>query len=777
MRNLILKYLKQLLLCTALLPSLAFGQKYITMSGKITDSKTGEDIIGASVIAVDLAKGVTTNSYGFYSISLPEGKYSIRFSYLGYENVERVIEFKKDQIINIEINPSLVELNEVIISSGKNEYKLSSPESGMEKLDLKEIEHVPVLFGERDLLKTLQLLPGISSSAEGSTGFNVRGGSMGQNLILLDEAPLYSSSHLMGFFSIFNSDAIKDVALYKGSIPAAYGGRASSVIDITMKNGNNKKFSCSGGVGLVSTRLTIEGPLIKDKMSFIVSGRRTYADIVAKLLFPRKLVNNDMEFYFYDLNAKLNYTINTKNRIFLSGYFGKDVFEIGDNLGTGWGNTTGTLRWNHLFSERVFSKSSLIYSNYNYGFIYGQNSLRLRSGIKDVSFKEDLTFYLNPDFTLRSGVNITYHRFSPGELKDDTKTNYEILLDEKKAIETAIYLQSENKLNDRLNADIGLRLSSFTQMGPGWFYNYDSANQPIDSSWHGSWKTAYPRVGLEPRVALNYRINSNSSLKLSYTRNIQYLHLLSNTTTGSPTDIWMPSSNNLSPLYVDQISSGFFKSFLNKKLESSIEIYFKNMINTVDYEDGAEIVLNKYVESQILTGKGRSYGIEFYFKKNFGSVTGWVSYTISRTENKISGINDFKWYPVKYDKTHDINLVVNYKICRRLSISGVWTFTTGNAVTFPSGKYLMDNNIVPYYTERNGYRMPYYHRMDICLTLEGKTHKKYQSSWDFSVFNLYNRYNAYVINFRESTTNPGTMEAVKLSLFGIVPSITYNFRF
>jgi|WetSurMetagenome_2_1015567.scaffolds.fasta_scaffold17007_2 hypothetical protein len=774
-----LKYasLNWLFVLFTLFPSIAFSQKNYTLSGKVTDSETGEDLIGVSVLVVGMGKGIASNSYGFYSISLPEGKYTLRFSYLGYETTENAIDFNKNSVLNIEISPSVINLNEVIISAEKDEKKIASAESGVEKLNLKEIEFVPVLFGEKDILKTIQLLPGISASAEGSTGFNVRGGSMGQNLILLDEAAVYNASHLMGFFSVFNSDVIKDVTIYKGGIPANFGGRASSVLDITMNNGNNKKVSVSGGVGIVSSRLALEVPVIKDKMSIIISGRRTYGDLIAKILLPGKLISDNTNFYFYDLNAKLNYTINDKNRLFLSGYFGKDVFELGNDIGTGWGNTTATIRWNHLFSDRFFSKSSVIYSKYDYGFIFGQNSLRLRSGIEDISLKEEAIWYINPNINIKTGVNITFHKFSPGELTSGESTSFEILLGEKRALENAIYFQAEQKITPVFSANYGLRFSTFSQIGPGWFYEYDSENTPVDSTWYGSGKFAFPHFGFEPRVALNYRLGSKSSVKISYSRMAQYLHLLSNSTTGSPTDIWMPSSNNLKPLYVDQVSTGFFRNFLNNSIETSIEAYYKNMINTVDYEDGAEIILNKHIESQILTGRGRSYGLEFYIKKKYGSLTGWISYTLSRAENKIEEINNFSWYPMKYDKTNDLSVVAIYKVSKRLSLSGVWTYATGNAVTFPNGKYEIDNIPVPYYTDRNGYRMPAYHRLDMSLTLKGKNRKKYKSAWDLSVYNVYNRYNAYIISFRESETVPGSTEAVKLSLFGIVPTISYNFEF
>jgi len=765
------------ILLLSLFPLLSFTQPTYTLSGKITDAETGEDLIGVSVLAAELVKGSITNSYGFYSLSLPQGRYTIRYSYLGYGNVDRVVDFNKNQLLNIEISPTALALDEVVVSTERMDKNISSAEFGIEKLNLKDIETIPVFFGEKDILKTIQLLPGIGTSAEGSTGFNVRGGSIGQNLILLDEAPVYSSAHLAGFFSVFNSDAIKDVTVYKGGIPASFGGRAASVLDITMNNGNSKKFSSSGGIGLVSSRLTLEGPIIKDKMSFILSGRRTYGDLVARLLFPENLVSDDMNFYFYDFNAKLNYTLNDKNRLFLSGYFGQDVFELGKDIGTGWGNSTGTLRWNHLFSERLFSKTSLVYSKYDYGFVFGQNSMKLRSGIEDLSVREEITWYANPENTLKFGFTGTHHLFRPGEITFNDTSSVEIVSREKTALEAAAYIQNEQKIGSRLSANYGLRFSAFSQLGPVWFYEYNTENQPIDSTWYSPGKTAFPELGFEPRLSLNFMMNDKSSVKLSYNRMAQYLHLLSNTTAGSPTDVWMPGSNNLKPVFVDHFSAGYFRNFKNNGIETSAEVYYKNMANTVDYEDGAEIIFNRHAESQILRGKGRSYGMELYIKKKYGVFSGWISYTLARTENRIEGISDFSWYPVRYDKTHDLSLVAMQKIGKRLTLSCVWTYATGNAVTFPSGKYELQESPVPYYTERNGYRMPAYHRLDASLSLSSKKSNRFESGWDFSVYNLYNRRNAYMISFRESETVPGTTEAVKLSLFGIVPSVSYNFKF
>lgn len=769
------RYFTILLLLLASWSFRVSGQETFTLNGKITDAATGENLIGVTIYVEEAQTGTTTNTYGFYSISLPAGTYRVRYSYIGYLPEEKTIALRQRRTANLELTPHDVEVGEVLISAERRDKNITSPEIGVERLSIKQLEEIPVIFGEKDILKTIQLLPGISMTSEGSTGFNVRGGAMDQNLILLDEAPVYSASHLVGFFSVFNADALKEVSIYKGGIPAVFGGRASSVLDVQMKDGNRKKLSGSGGIGLISMKMTLEGPL-SDRMSFLVSGRRTYADWVAKALFPDRMVSNDLSLYFFDLNAKVNYQLDDRNRIFLSGYLGRDVFGF-TNMGTSWGNITGTLRWNHLFGEKLFSNSSLIYSNYDYAFRFEQNDLKMSSGIEDFNFKEDLTWYPNPRNTLKFGLNLARHTFQPGQLTSGRNSNLEIILEKMQAYESGLYLQNEHRLGEKVSASYGIRLSAFHQVGPGSALRFNEQNRVTDSLWYKKGKIMQEYYTAEPRFSLNYRTSLASSAKISWNRMAQYLHLLSNSTSGSPTDIWIPSSNNIKPLIIDQLSGGYFHNFAENSIESSVELYYKKMEQVTDYEDGADLVLNKYIESQILTGKGRSYGAEFYLKKKLGGFTGWISYTLSRTENKIGGINQFRWYPAKYDKTHDVSVVAGYRLTPRLTLSGVWVYATGNAVTFPSGKYVVDNQQVPYYTERNGYRMPGYHRMDVSLTLTGKRTRKVESGWDFSVYNLYNRYNAYAIRFRESETAPGTTEAVRLSLFGIVPSVTYHFKF
>jgi hypothetical protein len=750
----------------------ANGQDKFTVSGKISDALTGEDLAGASVYKEGTTTGVSSNSYGFYSLTLPRGNHKLSISYIGYAGGTREISLDKDLTLNIKLDPAQTLLEEVIVSTERSNRNITSVGMSIEKLDMKQIETVPVLFGEKDVLKTIQLLPGISSVSEGSSGFSVRGGSVDQNLILLDEAPVYSASHLLGFFSVFNSDALKNISVFKGGIPAQYGGRASSVLDISMKDGNNQAYSVSGGIGLISSRLTLEGPVIKDKMAFIVSGRRSYADLVGK---GTGLLDNDITLYFYDLNAKMNYTINDNNRVYLSGYFGKDDFGFSD-IGMQWGNSTGTLRWNHLFSSRLFSNSTLIYSNYDYGFNIGSDA-DLTSGIEDAGFKQDFTLYKSPGSTLRFGLSTTFHTFNPGKLRVGTSKISEIVLDQKQAAESAIYLSDNHKLNKKISAEYGLRLSMFNQLGAGWSNIYNQSNLKTDSSYFTAGKVMQTYLRFEPRISVNYQFSESSSVKASFNRMAQYLHLLSNSTSGQPTDTWIPSTTYIKPTIASQFALGYFRNFSGDSYELSVESYYKYLQNVTDYEDGTNVILNENIEAYILSGKGRSYGTELYLKKRSGRLNGWVSYTLARTENKIEGINNSGWYPSKYDKSHNFSVVINYQPRKRLSLSASWVFYTGNAVTFPSGKYEFGEKLWPYYTERNGYRMPAYHRLDLNVHIKGKEKKRFESAWDLSVYNLYNRHNAYTITFRESETVTGTTEAVRLSLFGIVPAVTWNFRF
>jgi len=742
------------LIILLLLPAILFAQESYTVSGRVTEKETGEDLIGATVVLEPGLQGAVTNHYGFYSISATGGSYKIRFSYIGYEAIEKDITLNDNMRLDIELSETSINLEEVVISAVRTDRNISNAEMGVERLDMKQVDLIPVLIGEKDILKTLQLLPGISAASEGSTGFNVRGGSIDQNLILLDEASVYSASHLAGFFSVFNSDIIKDITVYKGGIPSLYGGRASSVVDITMNNGNNKEFEGSGGIGLLSTRLSIEGPVIRDRMSYLVSGRRSYADIILRAL-PGDILEEGTKLFFYDFNAKLNITTNDRNRFFLSAYLGRDVFGY-EGYGMDWGNYTGTIRWNHLFSERIFSNTSLIYSDFSYGFNL-ESDIKYDSGIRDYGFKNDITFFINPDNTLNAGLELHQRYFNPGALISSENSDTDIILDKKRALESAIYIENKQIISKVFNAQYGLRLSSFNTYVTG-----DEKNIYIIP---------------EPRLSLNCRLTTRSSLKISYNRLSQYLHLLSNSTAGQVTDIWIPSSSRIKPVIADQVATGYFRNFFNDIVESSVEIYYKNLRNLTDFEDGTSIMLNEDIEDQIINGRGRSYGAEFYIKKKQGRLKGWFSYTLSRTEQRIEGINNYEWYPSKYDRIHDISLVGSYDITGRISISSAFVYSTGNAVTFPSGKYRLNDMVIPYFTERNGYRMPAYHRMDLSLKIKGKERKRFKTSWDISAYNIYNRHNAYSIYFRESENNNGSTEAVKLSLFGVVPSVSFNMSF
>jgi len=754
-----------------------YSQDKFTLSGNISNIASGEELIGATVYVNEIKSGTAANTYGFYSLTLPKGIYNITFSFLGCSSIKKQIGLNKNIRLNIELENSSTEMKEFQVISYDSSANITSTDMSMVKIEMKDIETIPVLFGEKDILKTIQLLPGVSAAGEGNTGFFVRGGSTDQNLVLLDGAPVYNSSHLLGFFSVFNSDAIKDVTLYKGGIPAEYGGRASSVLDVHMKNGNNKKFETFAGIGIVSSRLTLEGPIKKNESSFIVSGRRTYADLLFSGFGEGRLA--DSRLYFWDLNAKANFKIDDNNKVFLSGYFGRDVFSFGDRGGFSWGNNTATVKWNHLFNEKLFLNTSVIYSKFNYEFVINRdgNGISIGSAIQDWNLKMDFDYFLNSKNTIKFGVNTIYHKFDPGAMESDLEEFNSIILDEKYAIESGIYFSNQQQLFPKLKVNYGLRYSRFDVYGPASIYNYDDDDLITDTTEYGVGENVVSYSGFEPRFTASYILNKKTSLKMSYNMMYQYLHQLSNSTSLMPTDLWMPSSSILQPQITNQYVVGIFRNFFNNKFEGSIEGYYKDMQNQTDFENGADILLNPKVESQILTGHGWSYGTEFLLKKKYGKVTGWIGYTLSKTQYQFDEINNGDPYNAKQDRTHDFSFVLNYKISDRWTLSGTWVYQTGNAVTFPSGKYELDGQLVSYYTERNGYRMPGYHRADIGLTRYGNQQKKFKSSWNFSIYNVYNRYNAYSISFEESVTNPGTTEAVQLSLFGIVPAVSYSIKF
>ncbi|WP_158978505.1 TonB-dependent receptor [Cellulophaga sp. L1A9] len=757
-----------------------FSQEKYTISGNVTDAVNGEELIGASVWVSELSKGGITNEYGFYSITIPEGDYTLKISYVGYSTSLKELSLIENFTLDEELVPESTALEEVVVTSDRKDGNVKSTEMGVNSIDMKEIAQVPILFGEKDVLKTIQLLPGIKANEIGG-GFYVRGGSADQNLILLDEAPVYNASHLLGLFSVFNSDAIKDLTIYKGHIPAEYGGRASSVLDIQMNNGNNKKFTASGGYGSIASRLTLEAPIVKDKGSFIISGRRTYLDLFLKLSSDKDVRNTVL--YFYDLNAKANYQIGKKDRVFISGYFGRDKFGFGNEFGFDWGNATATARWNHLFNDRLFLNTTALFSDYNYNVDIGgdegeNNGFNIISAIKDVSLKQDFKYYINPSNTLKFGWNGIYHTFVPGEIRPDQNSNLNAaILQEKYAWEAAAYISEEKEISEKLNLNLGLRYSWFGQVGPGDIFTYDADGDVVTTENFDDGELVKTYGGLEPRVGLTYLLSDESSFKASYGRNRQYLHLVSNSTSGTPIDLWIPSSNNVKPQIADQYALGYYRNFKDNAFETSAEIYYKDMQNQVDYRTGAELVFNENVESQLLFGKGWSYGAEFYIKKNIGKLTGWLSYTWSKTERKFDGIDNGNPYPASWDRTHDLSLVGIYKLNPKWTFSGTFVYRTGNAVTYPVGKYQIDDEVINLYSTRNADRFPAFHKLDLGATKLIKKTKRWELSATYSLYNAYGRKNAFLIDFQEAENDPTRTEAVKLSLFSFYPAASFNFKF
>ena len=752
-----------------------FAQKRYTLSGYLRDETSGEALIYATIYPESLKTGVSTNDYGFFTIVLPEGKYNMVFSYVGYQTIKKEIIMDKNRQENYSLAPSETPIEEITITGQPKENMIRQNEIGIVRLDVKELSTIPILFGEQDILKSIQLMPGVSPVGEGNSGFYVRGGNPDQNLILLDDAPVFNPSHLLGFFSVFNSDAIRDVKLYKGGVPARYGGRASSVMDIRMKEGNMKDFNVSGGIGLISSRLMAEGPILQDKSSFIISGRRTYADLFLPLSNDAKIKDNKL--YFYDLNLKTNLIINNNNRVFLSGYIGRDVLKAYD-FGFNWGNKVGSLRWNHQFSPTLFANTTMVINDYNYntqGNINGRFSLK--AGISDISLKQDYALSLSNDLNFLFGFNSVHHRFKPGEVTSDSKAISNFKISEKDGLENAVYAFSDCQLSNKVNIGFGLRLSTFSRIGPGTENTYSATGSIDKTKTFAAGKFYRNYFGFEPRFNLTWLLSDVSSIKTGYNRMSQYIHLLSNSSAGTPVDYWLPSSNNIKPQFISQISTGYFRQFKSKEINFSIEAYYKNMENQIDYRNNADVFLNENAEAELLYGVGRSYGLEFLCKKDVGVLTGWISYTLSRTEKQFDQVNGGAWYPARQDRTHDVAIVANYRANKKLSLSATWVYYTGNAITFPSGKYWIDGNIINYYSDRNGYRMPDYHRLDLGATLLLKETPKFRSELNIGLFNAYARKNAYSILFRRNENNPSLTEAVKLYLFSVIPSIAWNFRF
>ncbi len=752
--------------------SLSSAQTY-TIGGIVKDDANGETLIGANIYVKDITTARTiTNEYGFFSLSLPKGNQTIIAQYMGYSPDTIRINVKGNTQIEFRLKESSTILKDIVILGEQNNLNVSSAISGMQKLDIKELNQLPVLFGEKDILKTIQLLPGVKSNGDGGGTIFVRGGAGDQNLMLLDEAIVYNPSHLFGFFSTFNSDAIKDLNLYKGTQPARFGGRLSSVMDIRMKNGNNEKYEATGSLGLISSKLLIEGPIVKEKGSLLISARRTYADLFLQATDDYR----GTKLYFYDLNLKANYRITPKDGLYLSGYLGKDNLGLNDLFGLSWGNMMGSLRWTHTFSNKLFFNASASISNYDYNVSvdFGGNDFLIHSRISDYAVNKELQYYINPYNTLRFGNNTIFHNILPGKVSGESMISQK--MQEQRSVENGLYIWDDWRINKYLNINVGVRLSSFFVRGRGNFYTLNKQHEVIDTISYASSDIVKTYNYLEPRINLNFMINEEQSLKASYTRNTQSLHLLSSSNSTNPTDRWYSSDNNVKPEISDQLSIGYFQNFNDNVYETSIEGYYKYLQNQIDYKDGADVIFNEQVATQLLEGIGRAYGIEIFLKKKAGKLTGWISYTLSKTERKIDGINDGKWYNARQDKTHDISVVAMYEVSPKISLSANWVYSTGNAVTFPNGKYYVNEQIAWLYTERNGYRMPAYHRLDVGANFKLKETKNYSSELTVGIYNLYGRENAYSIRFRENENDPTKTEIVQIALFRWIPSISWNFK-
>ncbi|MBS3770571.1 MAG: TonB-dependent receptor [Bacteroidales bacterium] len=770
-----------------------FGQPY-TISGHVQDQSDGEVLIGANISLKGTTTGTTTNAYGFYSITLEPGEYTIACSYVGYSGKEINLELNGDTTLDIELERKNTQLEEVVVEGEKSNSNIVSMDMSLDKLNSETIDKIPVLMGEVDMIKTLQMLPGVKSTGTLTSGMSVRGGGRDQNLIQLDEAPVYNASHLGGIFSVFNNDAIKNVELYKGKIPARYGGRLSSLIDIRMKDGNMKEFAGEGGIGLISSRLTLEGPVVKDKGSFIVSGRRTYMDAVIGL--ARDISGSgritEFPFHFYDLNAKVNYRFDDNNRLYLSGYFGRDVFSysIGNdnNSNFNWGNYTATARWNHVFNNRLFSNFTLMASNYDYlldnklsiGREKRTYSFEYGAFVKDLSAKTDFTYYINNNNTMRFGLKSTYHDFNVGDISGIRDTSsFEFKLPAIRSIESAFYLNNEQKVTENFTVDYGFRYSVFQNIGKATVNVVDDNYNVVRERTYDKGEIYNTYHGIEPRIGMNYVFSENRSVKASYSRTRQYLLIASNSNTGSPLDVWISANPNIKPQIGDQYSLGYFRNFLDDEIETSFEMYYKDMQNLVAFKEFAQPQFNPDMEEELRFGKGRAYGFETTVKKAEGNLSGWISYSFSRSMKKIKDIQEKDWFPSPYDRPHDLTLVAMYDLTRRISLSANWTYKTGRPLNAPAARYEYGNLVLPYYPGRNKDRMPDYHRLDVGLTIIGNSDpgSNFEGEWVFSVYNAYARKNADAIYFTQDKADFYETKAMRTSYFTIFPSVTYNFKF
>tara|TARA_B110000091_G_scaffold207557_1_gene245942 strand:- start:590 stop:2965 length:2376 start_codon:yes stop_codon:yes gene_type:complete len=775
-----------------------FAQQF-SISGRVKDASNGETLLGATIL-IEGGGGAVTNEYGFYSVTLDAGTYNITYKYLGYDDVVKKIILDDNKTVNIELGEKANVIGAAVVSAKAIERRVENKKISVVKLETSRIKEIPVIFGEVDILKTITLLPGIQSAGEGNSGFNVRGGSQDQNLILLDEATVYNASHLLGFFSVFNGDAVKGLEVYKGGIPAKYGGRLSSIVDIKMRDGNAKKFAAVGGIGTISSRLTLEGPIIKDKSSFMIAGRRSYADIFLPLA-PDETIQNS-KLFFYDLNLKANYELSDKDRLYVSGYFGRDVLGLSELFGINWGNATATLRWNHLVNEKMFVNTSLVYSDFNYGvdINFADNaSFGLDQSINDIYIKSDWTNFINQKSELNFGGQVIYHRFNPGLFAPNNEESAliftEIQIEKRKALESGWYIDHEYKHSTRLNFRYGLRLSTFSNIG-GSEYTYTKdpdTNEPISAlttrDSFGSSEIYNTYAGLEPRASVSYNLNSTLAIKGSYNRTFQYVQQATNTASSFPTDQWFSANKNIKPQRADQVAVGLFKNF-DLGLETSAEIYYKWMDNQIDYRDNADLAFNENLDGELLTGDGWAYGAEFYVAKTEGNSSGFISYTWAKTMRQINGISGDNPYVAGFDRRHNVSVVFTQKFSKRLLATASFVFASGQPLTTPVSKYFYNGEWQTNYNDqkRNNFRLPAYHRADIGVTLKSKEKpdKRFKSNWNFSIYNLYNRENPYALYFREiqdadlvkfPDAQVGNTGAFQTTLFKIIPAITWNFEF
>ncbi len=777
---------KQLIILILILYPLSVMSAELTanrasLSGVVKDVTSGEALMGVNVYIRELKTGAVTNEDGFYSITVPYGKFTVEITYLGYQTQIRKVNLMISQALNIDLKERAREMAEVEVRAKRKDANLTLNTMGVEQLSINTIRKIPTLMGEVDLLKVVQLLPGVVSAGEGTSNFSVRGGGIDQNLIVLDDATIYNASHMLGFFSVFNNDAIRNMTLYKGDIPASYGGRLSSLLDVQSKDGNSKTFAGSGGIGLISSRLTLEGPLVKDKVSCIVSARRTYADLFLKMA-PNKDVR-DNRLYFYDFNGKLNYRIDDKNRICLSGYLGKDVFRNSD-VNFNFGNATALMRWNHIFSQKFFGNLSLNYSRYQYNLqsiISDNDNFDWKYYMRDFSLKHDFSWFLVPAHTIKFGYAGLYHWLSPGKVTSTAgvATGSNFTLPDINAFKTSVYLLDECQLSEKLSAKVGFRLTDFASIGTGTVYNYDQNYNAIDSTVYKAGQIIKIYYRLSPRLGMTYRFGEQSSMKASYARTVQFLQMASNSTAGTPLDLWFTAGKNILPQDCDQFALGYFHNFFHHTIETSVEVFYKSLHHTIDFKDHAQLLLNPKLDGELRFGNSRAYGIEFQVQKNEGRLTGWISYTYSRSRNTIDGINNNRPYPSPYERPHTIYVVGNYEFNKALSLGTNFVYSTGQPITYPVGRMEIDGTIVPIYSDRNSSRMPDYHRLDLSLTWkpQSKHPHKWQGEWNFSLYNVYGHKNAWAINFEQETNNPYQTKAKMTYLFAVVPSISYNFKF